>query len=215
MNTLKSAAFWQILAAFFLLLLVAHVPAQSQAGKNDKPQAILIGSWTESSFAEVPASHNTATRKPRARFVGAASSNAAESAFNLTPNALEKELFDLINAERRRMNLQQLEWDAEMLYLAREHSASMAQNRFFSHQGLNGGMVDQRARAAGISDWQGIGENITSSLNAADPVAVAIKCWLNSAAHRQNLLSADWSRSGIGVAVSPEGKYYFTQVFRD
>ena len=215
MNTLKSAAFWQIIAAFFLLMLVAHVPAQAPAGKNDKPQAILIGSWTESSRAAIPSSHNTATRKPRARFVGAASSNVAESAFNLAPNSLEKELFDLINAERRRMNLQQLEWDAEMLYLAREHSASMARNKFFSHQGTDGGMVDERARAAGINDWQGIGENITSSLNADDPVAVAMKCWLNSAAHYRNLLSEDWSRSGIGVAVSPEGKYYFTQVFRD
>jgi uncharacterized protein YkwD len=75
--------------------------------------------------------------------------------------------------------------------------------------------LDERAREAGIIDWQGIGENIAANQNAKNPVEFAVKCWLDSAGHRLNLFSPDWKRSGIGVAVSPEGKYYFTQIFRD
>lgn len=204
MQTVKSAAFWQILAVLFLLAAVAHVPGQTKAAKNDKPQAILFASWREN-----PPAAN------RSNSVSASNSAVRAPKFNVAPNALEREAFALINAERRKANLAPLALDSEMLYLARAHSQSMANSGNFSHRGASGEMVDARARNLGITDWRGIGENIAANQNAKNPVATALECWLNSEGHRRNLLSRDWSRSGIGVAVSPEGKYYFTQVFRD
>jgi uncharacterized protein YkwD len=211
MNTVKSAAFWQILAVLILLVAVAHVPGQTANAKNDKPQAILFASWNEK--------QPTAKRinpVPSTRFDLAATKSTAKTVkFNVTANALEREAFDLINAERRKANLSPLVLDSAMLYLAREHSENMANSGVFSHRNQNGAMVDDRARDAGIGDWQGIAENIAANQNAKNAVAMAIECWLKSEGHRRNLLSNDWTRSGIGVAVSPDGKYYFTQVFRD
>lgn len=206
MQSVKSAAFWQILAVLFLLTAVAHVPGQAPP-KNEKPQPILIASWREGDKQTMPV-------RGSANFVKSRSLPVAPK-FNVSPNALEQEAFDLINAERVKAGLQPLALDTAMLYLAQKHSENMANSGIFSHRALNGGTVDERARTAGITDWQGIGENIAANQNAKNPVATAVECWLKSEGHRQNFLSSDWTRSAIGVAVSPEGKYYFTQVFRD
>lgn len=198
MNTVKSAAFWQILAVLILLAAVAHVPGQTANAKNDKPQAVLFAGWSE--------------KQPAANRLNSVAKTAK---FNVVANSLEREAFDSINNERRKANLSPLVWDAAMLFLAREHSENMAKSGVFSHRSKNGWMVDDRARDAGIIDWHGIGENIAANQSAENAVATAIECWLKSEGHRRNLLSNDWTRSGIGVAVSPDGKYYFTQVFRD
>lgn len=211
MQTVKTTAFWQILAVLFLLAAVAHVPGQTSAAKNDKPQPILFASWRENQPTPIRDA-SVSTARPRFAADGKVTKSPK---FNLAPSALEREAFDLINDARRRANLPPLAWDAEMLFLAREHSEAMANSGKFSHRGANGEMVDERARNVGITGWRGIGENIAANQNAKNPVAMAIECWLNSEGHRQNLLSGDWTRSGIGVAVSRDGKYYFTQVFRD
>lgn len=205
MQNVKTAAFWQIIAVLFLLAAVSHVPGQTSAAKNDKPQAILFASWSEN--------QSTPTRRISESRSGFSTVKSAK--FNLAPNSLEREAFDLINAARRKANLPPLFLDAEMLYLAREHSETMANSGNFTHRGARGEMVDERARNVGITDWRGIGENIAANQSAKNPVATAIECWLNSEGHRRNLFSNDWTRSGIGVAVSRDGKYYFTQVFRD
>lgn len=201
MQAVKTAAFWQILAVLLLLAAVAHVPGQNANAKNDKPQAILIARWSETDKKTVRSSFDSTTSEPKI--------------FNVAPNALEQTALDLINAERRKNNLSPLALDPAMLFLAREHSEEMANSGVFSHRSAGGEMVDERARRAGIRDWQGIGENIAANQNARDAVAAAIECWFESEGHRRNILSPDWTRTGIGVAVSTNGKYYFTQVFRD
>ena len=205
MQNVKTAAFWQIIAVLFLLAAVSHVPGQTGAAKNDKPQAILFASWNE----------NQSTPNRRISESRSGFSAVKSTKFNVAPNALEREAFDLINAARRKANQPPLVLDAEMLYLAREHSETMANSGNFTHRGARGETVDERARNVGITDWREIGENIATNQSSKNPVATAIECWLNSEGHRRNLFSNDWTRSGIGVAVSPDGKYYFTQVFRD
>ena len=74
-------------------------------------------------------------------------------------------------------------------------------------------MVDNRAEDLGVRDWKAIGENIAYMKGYADPVAIAVEKWMESPAHKQNLLNASWVESGIGVAVAADGSYYFTQVF--
>lgn len=88
----------------------------------------------------------------------------------------------------------------------------MAENKFFSHRGLDGQTVDGRAAESRIG-WLGIAENIASMKGYDDPCAVALQNWLNSPSHRKNLLSGQWNQSAVGVAVAEDGTYYFTQVF--
>jgi hypothetical protein len=83
------------------------------------------------------------------------------SAGGKTPGKyLEQDVMDLINKERKDNGLEPLVWDARTAEVARVHSRDMGWNNFFNHRGQDGKMVNDRADAMGIQDWQMIGENI-------------------------------------------------------
>lgn len=125
----------------------------------------------------------------------------------------EKEVFQLINKKRNEINLPELEWSEEAAKVARLHSENMAKFGFFSHVGLDGKMVDDRADSLGVKKWRAIGENIAYNRGYANPMEIAVEKWLLSTSHRQNLLNSRWKQTGIGIAVSENGTFYFTQVF--
>ncbi len=214
-------------ASFFAV----EINAQQTARSKTKPQAILFAEWSQPdqnltgealparSFAAAKTAANTNYKLAvvsNAASIAVHSKSAARFA-HLQPTDLEVKAFDLINEQRRLQNLHELEWDLGMLSIAREHSANMAKYKFFSHAGIDGKTTDDRAEAAGIKDWNRIGENIAfnDGIKAEDKADFAVKCWLRSAKHKENLLGDKWTRSGIGVAVTPEGKFYITQVFRN
>lgn len=128
---------------------------------------------------------------------------------------LEKEAFAQLNEKRIAKGQPALRWSDDLARLARFHSQNMADQKFFSHRGLDGSMVDNRADSMGIRGWLAIGENIAFMRGYADPVGVAVTQWMGSSSHRRNLLSEQWIESAIGLAVAPDGSYYFTQVFTD
>ena len=89
----------------------------------------------------------------------------------------------------------------------------MAKHSFFSHVGVNGRMIDERAIDFGLDDWRSIGENIAYNKGFSNPVEFAVERWMLSDGHRRNLLHSRWRESGVGVAVTADGTYFFTQVF--
>lgn len=126
---------------------------------------------------------------------------------------LEKSAFDLINRQREANGLKSLIWSEEAAKTARMHSQSMANNNFFSHKGLDGRTVDDRAVASGLKFWLSIGENIAFSRGYANPSESAVEMWMKSSGHRGNILNKGWKETGVGIAVAPDNAYYFTQVF--
>lgn len=127
--------------------------------------------------------------------------------------AVEKIAFAMINQKRSENGLKPLAWNAELASVARVHSQNMAEYQFFGHRGLDGKMVSDRADNIGLGRWRAIGENIAFNRGYQDPIAKAVEGWMNSPGHRHNLLEDSWKESAIGVAVTPDGSYYFTQVF--
>lgn len=126
---------------------------------------------------------------------------------------LEKKAFKLINQKRAEKGLVRLKWNSKVAQLAREHSENMARYGFFSHVGLNGRLIDERAIDFGVKDWSAIGENIAYNKGFSNPVEFAVERWMISKGHRRNLLHTRWKEAGVGVAVTEEGMYFFTQVF--
>lgn len=126
---------------------------------------------------------------------------------------LEAKVFELGNSERVQAGARPLVWSDDLAKLARLHAENMAVNRFFSHKDLEGKYVDDRAMQLGITNWMAIGENIAYIRGYDDPAAVAVKRWLLSAMHKQNLLNREWNQTGIGAAIAEDGTIYFTQVF--
>lgn len=126
---------------------------------------------------------------------------------------VERLVFDLVNEKRVANGLEPLKWNDNIANSARKHSSNMAEYRFFSHKGLDSKMVSDRADANGVGKWRSIGENIAFNRGYQDPVTLTVQLWLDSPGHRRNMLSPDWKESAIGVAVTEDGAYYFTQVF--
>jgi len=216
----------------FLLVLTFSTGAFSQDNQPEKrPQAYRIGGEKRSEAA-----------RPQAYIVGGISDNApkayqissgndarsgltrprvykteqaipAETSKSNAAYNLERRAFELINERRANCNLLPLKWSDDVARIARLHSENMANYNFFSHAGVDGLLVSDRADFFGINKWQAIGENIAYNQGFENPVEFAVERWMQSPKHRDNLLSNRWKESGIGIAVTANGTYYFTEVF--
>ena len=91
----------------------------------------------------------------------------------------ERDAFDLINKIRNDVGLESLAWNEQLANLARLHSQDMAEQKFFSHRGSDGSMVDNRADKLGIMNWSAIGENIAFLRGYEDAPKFAVERWLN------------------------------------
>jgi uncharacterized protein YkwD len=131
----------------------------------------------------------------------------------VTNFSFERIAFDEINQQRAAVGLNPLVWSDEAAKIARLHSENMANFKFFSHEGLDGKMVNDRADSIGVHKWKAIGENIAFNRGYKNPIEFAVERWMKSTGHRENILNERWRESGIGVAITADGEYYFTQVF--
>lgn len=125
----------------------------------------------------------------------------------------EFEIYELVNRERAKQHLAELEWDNEVANLAREYSRQMAGQGFFGHYDSRGRTVVDRAAERRIRGWSRIGENLfmCDEFDGFEPYSV--RGWLKSASHRRNMFDRGWSATGIGVYRSRDGRIYVTQVF--
>ncbi|MFC5700772.1 CAP domain-containing protein [Cohnella faecalis] len=122
--------------------------------------------------------------------------------------AYERELFDLANSVRVRMELAPFKWDDTAAKTARLHSADMAARKFFDHENPDGKSPFDRMEKQGIA-YRLAAENIAAG---QDNAIFAHESWMNSAGHRKNLLSAI-AKFGAGVAFGGEYGIYYTQNF--
>ena len=130
-----------------------------------------------------------------------------------------------------------------MATVARRHSEDMARRGFFDHRNPDGLDPTQRARTAGLrceivegrTVWRGFAENLfytqhfasgsTTTYSDGRTVTVyqwkpadvlaaeSVRQWMNSPGHRANLLQTRSRRSGVGIALGPDRRIYFTQLF--
>jgi uncharacterized protein YkwD len=126
--------------------------------------------------------------------------------------SVEQRIFLAINQVRQENKLQPLQWSAKIAEVARSHSTRMATKRFFSHEDPKFGGPANRLSMAGIA-WRRCGENIFEEYGEADPVRAAVRGWMQSSGHRKNILTREFTHTGIGVAVGRGGAYTITQMF--
>lgn len=127
--------------------------------------------------------------------------------------AFERAAFDMLNQKRAENGEKPLAWSESLAAVARQHSQDMADKKYFSHRGLDNSMVSDRADRGSVGKWRAIGENIAFNRGYKDPIERAVQLWMESTGHRQNLLDDHWKESAVGIAVAPDGSFYFTQVF--
>lgn len=128
------------------------------------------------------------------------------SSFSMSEN--EKIIFNLINEARTKEGLSKLSIDATLFKVARLKSKDMVKNSYFSHTSPNYGSPFQMMKDYGIS-YKIAGENIAGNPS----LEAAVNAWLNSATHRQNILSKSYNYIGIGVEKSDTYGYVITAMF--
>jgi uncharacterized protein YkwD len=192
-----------LFCTFSLFLLASNTLSSHAQTASMRPVARLItSSGDTSSFSSRP---RVVSVSPDARVVTSSAVAGATSD--------ERRAFDLVNAERRTRGEMPLVWDADLTRMARIHSENMARQNFFNHKGPDGQGLSERSRASGIRGFKALAENLAYNKGFADVASCAVVGWMQSEGHRDNILNAEYTRSGIGIARSADGRVYITQVF--
>jgi uncharacterized YkwD family protein len=117
-------------------------------------------------------------------------------------SADEAYILEQVNAARAQAGLRALKIDFRLVETARAKSQDMVDNGYFGHTSPSMGSPFDQIRRAGIS-YRYAGENIAGSSTAQR----AFQMWMQSPGHRANILNANFTHIGIGVAQgSPYGK---------
>ena len=122
----------------------------------------------------------------------------------------EQAMLDLVNREREKAGLGAVDFDINLRDLARAHSKDMFVRGYFSHYTPEGISPFDRMEKAGIN-YTFAGENLA----LAPSTALAMQGLMNSKGHRENILSPNFNKIGIGVI---DGGIYgkmYTQEFTD
>ncbi len=106
----------------------------------------------------------------------------------------EKEMFDLVNKERKAQGLNELKFDNPLRDVGRAHCTDMFNRRYFSHYSPEGKSPFTRIQEAGI-EYIAAGENLAY----APSVAIAHQGLMNSPGHRENILRVEFGTLGVGV----------------
>jgi uncharacterized protein YkwD len=126
---------------------------------------------------------------------------------------IEEEVYQTINRFRAENHLAPLAVTKDLSQVARSHSQDMAARDYFDHVSPDGDNVRKRVTRGGITNWDRLAENIAMNYGHMDPAWVAVRGWMESPPHRQNILDKDLTETGIGVAVDAKGRVYVTQLF--
>jgi uncharacterized protein YkwD len=135
-------------------------------------------------------------------FVTAADPNEAEAASavktcdggKIRLNAKEERVFHLQNRARRRRHLSPLCVHPMLTKAAHAHSADMIRKDYFRH-----GNTGRRLKHFGYR-WSDYGENIAWGSGRRGSPENVFKRWMNSQAHRSNILDRKVKEVGIGTA---------------
>lgn len=135
---------------------------------------------------------------------------AGEKAKAFEHSAEEKKLFELTNEERKKKDIAPLVLNAPLSKIARAHSLNMATQGKMEHK-LDDKTPFDRLRDASFN-FLTAAENIAAGENGIT-LPMIMKAWMESKGHSGNILEAEYTDIGVGIARDKEGKIYFTQVF--
>ncbi|MBM7553681.1 CAP domain-containing protein [Thalassobacillus pellis] len=135
-----------------------------------------------------------------------AEKQAAEQNQNSELNEFEQKVVELTNQERQERGLAPLKVDTELSKVAREKSADMASNGYFSHTSPTYGSPFDMMKQFGI-EYRTAGENIAKGQRSPQEV---VNAWMNSEGHRKNILNSSFTHIGVGYV---ENGNVWTQMF--
>jgi len=156
----------------------------------------------------------------------------------LDTNEIALAIHKYINKERESAGLNALEWNATIAGIAGSHSTDMGKSGFIENQSPSTGSLSDRYESAGFKceTWVGkvyysgaenvymghtygntfykndkmVGREWLSNDEIAKRV---VKSWMESARHRENILTPYFLEQGIGVSITDKDEVLATQNF--
>lgn len=113
----------------------------------------------------------------------------------------EGDLFAAVNAARASAGLPAYSYAGDLASVARAQAERMA---------ASGELYHNPSLASDVSGWSRIGENVAY----AGDWRSAHQVMMNSAPHRAAILDSGYTQMGVGTAVSKDGTFWVSEVFR-
>lgn len=133
--------------------------------------------------------------------------------------AAEKQLYELVNADRAKLNRAPLKLSARLSAMAKAHAQDMMKKNFFSHVNKEG--LDAQARAAKMNIGAGVYENIAYQQGDIEDSKKVINLENDFMSepdgpknHRYNILHPAHTSVGVGVAIKGD-KLILVEEFTD
>ncbi len=136
----------------------------------------------------------------------AASLVFAASGESATLTQSEASLFSAMNAARAEHGLVPLHLDGRLEGAARRHSRKMLRTGTFFH-----GEFAARIRSAGVRT-RTVGENLAWAAGGVGLARSIVQMWLESPAHRANLLRPGYRLVGVGAPAGPFNGFPYVQM---
>ncbi len=124
-------------------------------------------------------------------------------------SSYQKQVLDLVNAERTKRGLKALTLDTKLSNVATMKSQDMIDKNYFDHNSPTYGSPFDMMKKFGVN-YRSAGENIAEGQTSPQEV---MNAWMNSEGHRKNILNPDFTTLGVGVAKTSSGRLYWTQMF--
>jgi uncharacterized protein YkwD len=117
----------------------------------------------------------------------------------------------LLNEERARHGIPPLRAEARLELASQQHSEDMVERRFFEHDTPDGVDPQERILATGYPATNAFtGENIARGEYAESSPVEVVDSWMHSPGHRENILRAEFTEVGVGVATAEAAATYTT-----
>ena len=126
-----------------------------------------------------------------------------EDTVNLSTTDMERQVVEIVNAERAKLNLAPLTIDESLMKSCDIRARELVKN--FSHTRPDGSSCFTSIETS----YNAVGENIAYGQNNAQ---VVMDGWMNSKGHRENILSDKYTHIGVGC-YKKDNILYWVQLF--
>lgn len=121
------------------------------------------------------------------------------------------EAFRLVNDERARRGMQTLRRRADLDAVAYSHARDLLRMNRLDHTSSDGRQLEHRLARL---NWEWAGENLARNKGFSSPAAEAVKGWIASPRHYENMFRPDYSQAGMAALYDPDSGFtYFVQIF--
>lgn len=119
--------------------------------------------------------------------------------------------FRYVNDERARRGMQTLRRRTDLDQVAYTHARDLIGMNRLSHTSSDSRQLEHRLARL---EWEWAGENLARNKGYESPAREAVKGWIASPKHFENMFRPDYSESGMAALYDPAtGFTYFVQIF--